>query len=45
MKAEVIGKPTAEFFKAALGNVSPEEAIMIGDVKIIFHKVNQYFNF
>ncbi|XP_043792220.1 haloacid dehalogenase-like hydrolase domain-containing protein 2 isoform X2 [Apis laboriosa] len=31
VKAEVIGKPTAEFFKAALGNVSPEEAIMIGD--------------
>ncbi|OAD54120.1 Haloacid dehalogenase-like hydrolase domain-containing protein 2 [Eufriesea mexicana] len=31
IKAEVVGKPTAEFFKAALGNISPEEAIMIGD--------------
>ncbi|XP_076277961.1 haloacid dehalogenase-like hydrolase domain-containing protein 2 isoform X1 [Lasioglossum baleicum] len=31
VKAEVVGKPTAEFFKAALAGVPPEEAIMIGD--------------
>ncbi|XP_015432660.1 PREDICTED: haloacid dehalogenase-like hydrolase domain-containing protein 2 [Dufourea novaeangliae] len=31
VKAEVVGKPTPEFFKAALGNLSPEEAVMIGD--------------
>lgn len=31
VKAEVVGKPTAEFFKAALENVPPEEAVMIGD--------------
>ncbi|XP_046746324.1 haloacid dehalogenase-like hydrolase domain-containing protein 2 [Diprion similis] len=31
MKAEVVGKPTAEFFKAALGSTRPEEAVMIGD--------------
>ncbi|XP_076687130.1 haloacid dehalogenase-like hydrolase domain-containing protein 2 isoform X2 [Andrena cerasifolii] len=33
VKAEVVGKPTAEFFKAALGDVAPEEAVMIGDVR------------
>jgi ribonucleotide monophosphatase NagD (HAD superfamily) len=32
IKAKIIGKPTPEFFKAALENISPEEAIMIGDV-------------
>lgn len=32
VQAEVVGKPTAEFFKTALGDVPPEEAIMIGDV-------------
>ncbi|CAK9797299.1 Haloacid dehalogenase-like hydrolase domain-containing protein 2 [Anthophora plagiata] len=31
VKAEVVGKPTAEFFKAALGDVPPEETVMIGD--------------
>ncbi|XP_076753719.1 haloacid dehalogenase-like hydrolase domain-containing protein 2 [Xylocopa sonorina] len=31
IKAEVVGKPAAEFFKAALGDVPPEEAVMIGD--------------
>lgn len=31
VKAEVVGKPTAEFFKAALSDVPPEDAIMIGD--------------
>ncbi|XP_051168318.1 haloacid dehalogenase-like hydrolase domain-containing protein 2 [Leptopilina boulardi] len=31
IKAEVIGKPTAEFFRAALQDILPEEAIMIGD--------------
>ncbi|XP_058801531.1 haloacid dehalogenase-like hydrolase domain-containing protein 2 isoform X2 [Phymastichus coffea] len=31
VKAEVIGKPTSGFFKAALGTFLPEEAIMIGD--------------
>ncbi|XP_053971783.1 haloacid dehalogenase-like hydrolase domain-containing protein 2 isoform X1 [Hylaeus anthracinus] len=29
--AEVVGKPTAEFFKAALEHIPPEEAVMIGD--------------
>ncbi len=38
VKAEVIGKPNAKFFLAALGNTSPEEAVMIGDV-------NQHFKF
>lgn len=32
VKAEVVGKPTTEFFKAALGDVDPGQAIMIGDV-------------
>lgn len=36
VKAEVVGKPTSDFFKAALGDVPPEEAIMIGDVNFIF---------
>ncbi|XP_014230124.1 haloacid dehalogenase-like hydrolase domain-containing protein 2 [Trichogramma pretiosum] len=31
VKAEIIGKPSANFFKKALGNFSPEEAVMIGD--------------
>ncbi|XP_078051032.1 haloacid dehalogenase-like hydrolase domain-containing protein 2 isoform X2 [Augochlora pura] len=31
VKAEVVGKPTAEFFKAALAGVPPEETVMIGD--------------
>ena len=31
VKAEIVGKPTAEFFKAALENVPSEEAVMIGD--------------
>ncbi|XP_066597038.1 haloacid dehalogenase-like hydrolase domain-containing protein 2 [Prorops nasuta] len=31
VRAEVVGKPTANFFKAALGDIKPEEAIMIGD--------------
>ncbi|XP_033305947.1 haloacid dehalogenase-like hydrolase domain-containing protein 2 isoform X1 [Bombus bifarius] len=31
IKAEIIGKPAAEFFKAALEDIPPEEAIMIGD--------------
>ncbi|XP_014475114.1 PREDICTED: haloacid dehalogenase-like hydrolase domain-containing protein 2 [Dinoponera quadriceps] len=30
-KAEVVGKPTVGFFKAALGEVDPTEAVMIGD--------------
>ena len=33
VKAEIVGKPTSEFFKAALGDILPEEAVMIGDVK------------
>lgn len=37
VKAEVVGKPTPEFFKAALGDVKPEEAVMIGDVGFCFH--------
>lgn len=31
VKAEVVGKPMPEFFKAALGHVEPKEAVMIGD--------------
>lgn len=31
VKAEVVGKPTAEFFKTALGDIPSEEAVMIGD--------------
>ncbi|XP_015590204.1 haloacid dehalogenase-like hydrolase domain-containing protein 2 [Cephus cinctus] len=31
VKAEVIGKPTPAFFKAALKDIPPEAAIMIGD--------------
>ena len=33
IKADIIGKPTPEFFRAALGDIEPEEAIMIGDVR------------
>lgn len=32
VKAEVVGKPTIEFFKAALGDLDPAQAVMIGDV-------------
>lgn len=32
VKAEVVGKPTIEFFKAALGEVDAAQAVMIGDV-------------
>ncbi|XP_034945128.1 haloacid dehalogenase-like hydrolase domain-containing protein 2 [Chelonus insularis] len=31
VKADVVGKPTEKFFKAALGDIDPSEAIMIGD--------------
>ncbi|XP_057338610.1 haloacid dehalogenase-like hydrolase domain-containing protein 2 [Microplitis mediator] len=31
VKAEVVGKPTDKFFTAALGGISPSEAVMIGD--------------
>ncbi|XP_012262305.2 haloacid dehalogenase-like hydrolase domain-containing protein 2 [Athalia rosae] len=31
VKAEIIGKPTADFFLTALGETKPEEAVMIGD--------------
>lgn len=31
-KAEVLGKPCPDFFKAGLGGTDPAEAIMIGDV-------------
>ncbi|KMQ95126.1 haloacid dehalogenase-like hydrolase domain-containing protein 2-like protein [Lasius niger] len=31
VKAEVVGKPTIEFFKAALGDLDPAQAVMIGD--------------
>ncbi|KAL3284052.1 hypothetical protein HHI36_018221 [Cryptolaemus montrouzieri] len=30
-KAEVIGKPSREFFLTALGDIPPDEAVMIGD--------------
>lgn len=32
VKAEVVGKPTIGFFKAALGEIDPTQAVMIGDV-------------
>lgn len=32
VKAEVVGKPTIGFFKAALGETDPAQAVMIGDV-------------
>lgn len=32
VKAEVVGKPTIGFFKAALGEINPAQAVMIGDV-------------
>jgi len=32
VKAEVVGKPTIRFFKAALEGIDPTRAIMIGDV-------------
>ena len=35
VKAEVVGKPTPEFFKTALTNALPEETVMIGDVSIL----------
>lgn len=31
-KAELVGKPNATFFNSALGDIFPEDAIMIGDV-------------
>lgn len=33
-KAFVVGKPSGDFFKAALGETEPNEAVMIGDVSI-----------
>ncbi|KAI4467543.1 4-nitrophenylphosphatase-related [Holotrichia oblita] len=30
-KAELVGKPNSGFFKSALGDIKPEEAVMIGD--------------
>lgn len=41
VKAEVVGKPTIEFFKAALGDVDPAQAVMIGDV--IYFSNNIFF--
>lgn len=32
VKAEVVGKPTKEFFRAALGEIDPAQAVIIGDV-------------
>lgn len=32
VKAEVVGKPTIGFFKAALEGIDPAQAVMIGDV-------------
>lgn len=31
VKATVVGKPSPDFFQAALGNILPSEAVMIGD--------------
>lgn len=33
--AELVGKPNKLFFTSALGNIRPEEAVMIGDVSVI----------
>lgn len=35
VKAEVVGKPTIGFFKAALGETDPAQAVMIGDVTFL----------
>lgn len=35
--AELVGKPNETFFKSALGDIAPEEAIMIGDVSYIIY--------
>lgn len=32
VKAEVVGKPSKDFFIAALDDINPQEAVMIGDV-------------
>lgn len=42
VKAEVIGKPTERFFQAALGGISPEDAVMIGDVSCILVGITTY---
>lgn len=34
--AEIVGKPSKEFFLAALSDISPEEAVMIGDVSFLW---------
>lgn len=34
VQAHVVGKPSADFFRAALDGVEPEAAIMIGDVSV-----------
>lgn len=54
VKAEVVGKPTIEFFKAALGDLDPAQAVMIGDVIfqitfffctiLIFHVILYIYN-
>lgn len=31
-KAEIIGKPSKDFFKLALGKTFPDDTVMIGDV-------------
>lgn len=33
-KAQIIGKPSAHFFKTGLGGVDPSNAVMIGDVSL-----------
>ncbi|XP_025829645.1 haloacid dehalogenase-like hydrolase domain-containing protein 2 isoform X2 [Agrilus planipennis] len=35
-KAEVVGKPNTSFFLSALGDISPQEAVMIGDFCHVF---------
>ena len=33
VKAEVVGKPTKQFFITALNGIDPQDAVMIGDVR------------
>lgn len=34
--AHVVGKPSSDFFRGALDNTDPSEAVMIGDVSCFF---------
>lgn len=44
-KAIIVGKPSKDFFMTALGDTTPSETVMIGDVsptQFIFLKVYKY---